>query len=214
MPDDASRRDSPLTATMNPIRTCWRGAFLAAYAVMLLIGCSRQANLQGDVFVTGESGTVTRGADLLVMVLPATSAFEQERKALEEAFQAALVGPEAETLRREYEEQQRVATGLYRLIDPVSSARASIAWDYQAKARELFKKHTRHTTRTDVNGHFEFKALDRGKIYLYAETTFRSRRPLPRGHFVWLVPVDLQEPQQKMDLSGSNAGWVFASYGG
>lgn len=186
-------------------------AILAAGAAILLVGCSRQANLQGDVFVTERSGTVQRGTDLVVMVVPATSAFEQERAALEGAFRAAAEAA-AHAARLEYERRRLPETpkGGYSL-DPAlgeeALARQRIALEYQPKARELFTKHSRQEARTDVNGHFEFKALEKGKVYLYAEATFTSR--FGRRHFAWLVPVDLKEPQQKVDLSGSNSGWAF-----
>src|SRR5262245_43448478 len=63
---------------------------LLVVAVSLQLGCSRKTDLAGDVFVAMQSGDVKRAADTLVMVLPATSQFDQERRALEESFQASV----------------------------------------------------------------------------------------------------------------------------
>jgi hypothetical protein len=69
---------------------CWSRVGLIAVLILLFVGCSRKTDLSGDVFVTMQSGDVKRAADAPLLVLPTTAAFEKERKALDESFQAAV----------------------------------------------------------------------------------------------------------------------------
>ena len=59
-----------------------------AFVGLLTIACSTPADLSGDLSVAGKSGEVQRGADVEVILLRATDAFEAEWSRAVNAFQA------------------------------------------------------------------------------------------------------------------------------
>jgi hypothetical protein len=190
----------------------WPRACSIVALLLLLVGCSRKTDISGDVFVSMKSGDVKRAADALVTVVPASAAFEQERRALEESFQAAVRVHRERILPLDAAWKRLIETRRcdgHTCSDAVRVA--GEAWknlekavdEYQAKARELLQKHAIQTTRTDSNGHFEVKDFDRQKVYLHAEIRVFENQ------LAWLVPVELKERKQKVDLSGSNSGWPF-----
>jgi hypothetical protein len=57
--------------------------------------------------------------------------------------------------------------------------------------------------RADVNGHYVFKNVPRGKYYLFA------RHEVFDNRLRWFLPLNLDESAKRVDLSLSNVGWPF-----
>ncbi len=62
-------------------------------------------------------------------------------------------------------------------------------------------------TRTDVNGHYTFTEVARGRYYLLA------RHQVLDNRLCWYVPVSLESSSQAVNLSNSSAGCPFATDG-
>lgn len=74
---------------------------------------------------------------------------------------------------------------------------------HQVQALALLAKQSSHRARTDVNGHYEIKALPAGKYYVCATHKVFD------NELFWMVSTELAGPV-KVDLTNSNAGWAIA----
>lgn len=72
-------------------------------------------------------------------------------------------------------------------------------------AIQLLTTHRIASARADVSGHFVISAVPHGKYYLFAQYEVFENR------LHWFIPVSFNESSNRVDLSGSAAGWVFDS---
>jgi hypothetical protein len=191
-------------------------ALLAPGVAFLLTACS--GDISGSVYVTMKSGDVKRGADVSVVLvgeqfmaewtkaavayksahLQARTAYEGSRARSDQAFQERLSDIRAGSRSSSAydEEASERAMEAARRVDSVS-----VEW--LNHTMKLIQWATVKVARTDVNGHYEFKSVRRGKYYITA-----THKVFDNDLF-WLVPVDVHGIQT-VDLSNSNAGSWFA----
>ena len=173
-------------------KVTWRWIFIFSSIPLLLSACSGEVS--GTVYVTMRSGDVKRGADLEVGLIQdhvmseltkASVDFKASYGQAESAYQDATSGASAgndEGLARVREAQGRVD---------------AVRKEWLDRAAKLVRTAAVKVTRTDVNGHYEFKGVSRGKYYIMA-----SHRVFDNDLF-WLVPVEVHGAQT-VDLSNSN----------
>jgi len=182
---------------------------------LLLTACS--ADVSGTVHVTMRSGDVRRGAD--VQVLLVRESFMGQWTEASATFKAnyreavvAYVDARAQ-LQKVREEYVRSRTG-YRFGDGRTYEEAGERVREAAGRAEAVKKEwsehtaslarwaTVKTSRTDVNGRYEFKGVPRGKYYVMANHKVFA------DDLFWLVPVEVRGTQS-VDLASSNRSYPF-----
>jgi hypothetical protein len=162
------------------------------------------AKLSGDLFVTMESGDVKRGADVEVVVLPASSEFTAEWDAVQNGYQR-----EVAPIVNEYDPLMAEASAsgtsyprakeLFKQVKQIADTRwLPLQRQYTQAAFEVISKYAQAKTRTDVNGHFEIEGLQPGKYFVY------SRHTVFKNVMYWMVPVNLDSESKKVSLSNSN----------
>jgi hypothetical protein len=171
--------------------------------------------LSGDLFVTMKSGDVKRGADVQILAIPRTAAFEAEwaatvRACEDESAPAYRAYKEAKARYQEafkLQLQGRPADiyAIRRTEEASSDSHNKfIEWlrilrKHEERAEEVIAKHASQVTRTDVNGHYELSVPD-GAYYIF------SKHRVFKDGIYWMVPVELVGVK-KVSLSNSNAGW-------
>jgi hypothetical protein len=192
-------------------------ALLLTGLAFLLAGCS--ADVSGTVYVSAKSGHARRGADVPVLLVHEQFMGEwTEASAPFKAsyHQAVVAYIEAHTrLQRSREDYARSRTGYrYRAGDGRSYDEAgerlreaasrveAVKREWSEHTASLARAATVKTSRTDVNGRYEFRRVPRGKYYVMA-----SHR-LFGDELFWLVPVEVRG-KEAVDLSSSNRSYPF-----
>ena len=185
------------------------GSIACSVIVTIFVTCTvavgapaaQNSKLTGDLFVTMQSGDVKRGADVLVTLVTASSAFMKEWDYVQGDYEeeVAPVIAEFDKINTQYKARHIgvVDPLLDQMLDLVRSRWTPIQVKYEQAASEVVTKYTRTTTRTDVNGHFEMLRLPAGKYLIYASHS------VSKTVIYWLVPVDVQG-EAKVSLSNSN----------
>jgi hypothetical protein len=201
---------------------------------LTLSACARTGGVDGDVYATMKSGDVKRGADVEVVIVRPTPDYDKEWKGLVVAFRTELEAA-SEAVKKAEEEESAQSTETDKSTATIKSLHAlstdalkrrhdvltrqikamertndtkvaliSVRADYHAKAVALLQKGKIAAVRTDVNGHYSKDELEPGQYYLYAAHRIFD------NSITWYVPLDVRRGKQtKLDLSGSNAGWLF-----
>jgi hypothetical protein len=178
---------------------------LGAAGVLLLVGFLKAtaSDLTGTVFVKMESGDVKRAADTEVLLVTMHPAFDAVLEKLIAEYGQALAD-----IKAEYERGKANATSYssVRLLRLAQQLREQSINNLQAKyqktaASELLKLGQVMQGLTDIDGRYEFQAVQPGRYYLFADYRVFNRS------VVWMVPVEIQAEKQKLDLSNRNAGW-------
>jgi hypothetical protein len=199
---------------MTPTRLTSRALLLTGLA-FLLTACS--ADVSGTVYVTSGSGDVRRGADVPVLLV--REQFMGEWTEASVTFkasyrQAAVAYLEARTrLHRAHEDYVRSRTG-YRVGDGRSYEEASerlreaasrveaVKKEWSEHTASLARQATIRSSRTDVNGRYEFPGVRRGKYFVMAN------HKVSADELFWLVPIEVRRTQS-VDLSSSNRSYPF-----
>jgi len=199
---------------MTPTRPTMRALLLSGLA-LFLTACS--ADVSGTVYLTTRSGDVRRGADVPVLLVheqfmgewtEASTTFKASYR------QAAVAYVEARTrLQRAHGDHVRSRTG-YRVGDGRSYEEAgervrdaaarldAVKKEWSEHTATLAKRATVRSSRTDVNGHYVFQGVPRGKYYVMAS------HKVSADELFWLVPVEVRRTQS-VDLSSSNRSYPF-----
>jgi hypothetical protein len=169
---------------MTPMRPTSRALLLTGLA-FLLTACS--ADVSGTVYVTSRSGDVRRGADVPVLLVGEQFMGEwREASATFKASyrQAAVAYLEARTrLHRGHDDYVRSRTG-YRVGGGRSYEEASerlreaarveaVKNEWSEHTASLARRATIRSSRTDVNGRYEFPGVPRGKYFVMANHKVR-----------------------------------------
>jgi hypothetical protein len=199
---------------MTPTSPTPRALLLAGLA-FLLTACS--ADLSGTVHVTTKSGDARRGADVPVLLVreqfmgewtEASATFKASYR------QAAVAYVQARNrLQRPREDYVRSRTGYrggeVRSYEDIGESLRVAVSQLEAVKREwseytanLARAAAVQTSRTDVNGRYEFRRVPRGKYYVMAS------HKLFGEELFWLVPVQV-DGQHLVDLSSSNRSYPF-----
>ncbi len=236
---------------------------LLLMAVGTSLACARSAELSGDIFVRMQSGDVKHGADVEVILVPASPEFEQKWKNLVAGFQSSLAstrvaydqalaqqqelsgrhtaanaaaaqtdrvaeGEEARAttcadprascfgavagatrrrfgrLRAQIDREAQQAQEKNQMQNRINEAREAIAStirSYQEEAEGLLRRSSTIRIHANVSGRYTAKDVARGKYYLHA------RFDVFDNHIRWMVPIEIKDGQQTMDLSSNNAHW-------
>lgn len=181
-------------------------------------------SLSGDVFVLMKSGDVKRGADVEVHLVadvvtgPWAQAVERFKREDEEA-RAALKREQASWDAQRAADMEQLRADLragrrpkstedmmqgYGSVNSAASRVDQIRDRADGDLRGVIANHTVKTSRTDINGHFEFATIPVGRYYLVSfHQVFDNR-------LFWMVPTEIRSGAHKPDLSSSNSGqWPF-----
>jgi hypothetical protein len=154
---------------------------------ILLTGCGDSTgDVSGTLFFATASGPSVRGADVEVMLVPATARFNKDLAAL----------------------QSEIAQEL-ELIKGNDEAIALVATKHQGEGLSLLRRHHARTTRTDANGSYIFKDVPIGRAVVLAEWSTLEPRGTYELHHVWFLPVEVKGGENRLDLSGSSARGAF-----
>jgi hypothetical protein len=192
--------------------------WVATIAVTLTTAaCS--GDVGGTVFVKMQSGDIKRGADVEVVLVGAGDQFEAEWKKGVTEYQKAEADANVP-----YVEAQAVQTLAHQeyLKDIMSNSKQA-QWEASTarvlesarKVDEVRRVHRDHavklvqwgkkaTTRTSVEGRYEFTGVKTGRYYVFA------RYQDANNILYWVQPVEVKGGTQRVDLSNSNAGWPFS----
>lgn len=189
---------------------------LAVAAMVMLSGCS--GDVAGTVFVKMRSGDVKRGADVEVVLVSASAQFEAEWKKVVEGYKNA--GAAVSEQRDEASAAERRAYQAY--LSDVLSPSKKTSWEeastrvmqlamhvdqahnsQRQHALKLIEWAKKGTTRTSVEGRYEFPGVSRGKYYVFA------RYEDANNVLEWMVPIEVASGSQRVDLTNSNSGQLL-----
>ncbi|MDA8241971.1 MAG: hypothetical protein M0Z67_16600 [Nitrospiraceae bacterium] len=165
--------------------------------------------ISGNIFVSMKSGDVKKAAGIKVMLLKnyeqVASEYDQilgeyKQQSMPMLLKAQQGFAERKNVRvrdeREYFEES--TKNNFMKVDLLSKL-GQLDRTYNQKFAALFSANLYKTVQSDVNGYYEFGDIPYGKYFLLSEfTVFDSRSE-------WLLTVDVQQKENRYDLSNSNA---------
>lgn len=179
--------------------------------VYFLLAYMTHGKLSGNVYLTMKSGDVKKAAGIEILLLKVKDAdkFKEEiAKANLEAL--ASIAP----LLKQATEAKEMADIYYDLYKSYSGSKKfeeyediigkikTIWGDYNTKVHNLFNPKVIKKAQTDVDGFYQFSRIKHGKYLVYAHFRVFDE------NIDWLFPVEVNQRENKLDLTNSNVNAV------
>jgi hypothetical protein len=184
-----------------------------AIALLSLCACSRSSkqqragSIEGDVYLSMQSGDAKRASGLPVSLVKYSPTFDSTLHAVCEGFARSGIPIVLHALAMRDSQTKAILAGNIERVDAISGrmvkldvASDSIVRDLYRTVRSKVAKSVVDTTGTGMNAHFRFDSVAAGRYIVFAEWT------VGQNPYHWWAPVTVDSGRVRRDLDNSVEG--------